>query len=663
MLGNVYFAIDNLKKLQRNYLKLFLFCLISIQVFPVWATLQKADSLKHVAQQLPDSQKVFVLSDICFEYRFLEPDSALHYGNLAVALAKKLNYPKAIGQTLNDRGIIHNDLSEYELALADYTESLEIRKKLNDSLGVAAAYNKIGIVYQKQGAYAKAIESQLQALRLFEALGKTAYVALAQNNVAILHSNLGNLDKALEMHFEALETRQKIGDAFSIAMSHANIANVYFIKADTVKAIDYYQFAVPVFRSLNHSEGLSTSLHNWASCYVNSNPLKALELLNEALVIRKSIGDEKMQASTHASLGNVLLNKGHLKEARFHLLNGLMLAQSVDVLAEQLSIYQNLARLYKVMNKADSTFYYFEKYTALRDSAYNADLRQDFAELQTRYESEQKQAEIELLSEKNKVNDLKLQKRQSQIWLLLVGFIGLAVIAILAYFRYRERQRARFQAALIKEREAGLQAVFDATEEERTRIAKDLHDGVGQQLSGLKMGWQRLLGNLSEIKPEVAPQAEALTEVLDEACEEVRSISHQMMPKSLQTFGLVPAMDDMLQKSIGTAGINYEFENFGMDKNRFDSRIELTLYRIAQELVNNIIKHAAASSVSVQLMKNSSNLILMVEDDGKGFNFEKARRGLGLLNINSRLNTVGGEVDFESNVNQGTRVTIRIPVK
>jgi len=663
LFGNAYFASTNPQQLLKNLIRIFSFCLIFIQAFQVWATVQKADSLKLLVVHLPDSQKVFMLSDICFEYRFLEPDSALYYGNLAVALAKKLNYPKAIGQTLNDRGIIYNDLSDYDLALADYTESLEIRKKLNDSLGVAAAYNKIGIVYQKQGAYAKAIESQLQALRLFEALGKTAYIALVQNNVAILHSNLGNLDKALEMHFEALETRLLIGDAFSIAMSHANIANVYFIKADTAKAIEYYQLAVPVFRTLNHSEGLSTSLHNWASCYINSNPGRALELLNEALKIRKAMGDEKMQASTHASLGNVLLNLGQNQQARFHLIKGLKLAKSAEVLAEQLSIYQNLARLYKSMNKADSTFYYFEKYTALRDSAYNADLRQDFAELQTRYESERKEAEIELLSEKNKVSDLKLQKRQSQMWLLLVGFIGLAGIAILAYFRYRERQRARFQTALIKEREAGLQAVFDATEEERTRIAKDLHDGVGQQLSGLKMGWQKLLGDLSQIQPEVAPQAAALTEVLDEACVDVRSISHQMMPKSLQTFGLVPAMDDMLRKSLGTAGINYEFENFGLDKKRFDSRVELTVYRVAQELINNIIKHAKAGSVSVQLMTNSANLILMIEDNGKGFNFEKAERGLGLLNINSRLNTVGGDVDFESTNEKGTRATLRIPIK
>lgn len=631
--------------------------------FPVFATVQKADSLKHLAQQLPDSQKVFVLSDICFEYRFLEPDSALKYGNLAVALAKKLNYPKAIAQTLNDRGIIYNDLSDYNLALADYSASLEIRKKLNDSLGVAAAYNKIGIVYQKQGAYAKAIESQLQALRLFEALNKTAYVALVQNNVAILHSNLGNLDKALDMHFEALETRLQIGDEFSVAMSHANIANVYFIKADTAKAIEYYQQAVPVFRALNHSEGLSTSLHNWASCYVNSNPTKALELLTEALIIRKSMGDEKMQASTHASLGNVLLNLGDYNQSRFHLKRGLQLAKSVDVLAEQLSIYQNLAKLYKSMNKADSTFYYFELYTVLRDSAYNADLRQDFAELQTRYESERKESEIELLSEKNKVSDLKLQKRQSQLWLLVVSFIGLAVIALLAYFRYREKQRTRFQTALIKEREAGLQAVFDATEEERSRIAKDLHDGVGQQLSGLKMGWQKLVGKLSETQPEVAPQAAALTEVLDEACIEVRSISHQMMPKSLQTFGLVPALDDMLRKSLGTAGINYEFESFGIDKNRFDSRVELTVFRVAQELINNIIKHAEATSVSVQLMTNNANLILLIEDNGKGFNFEKAESGLGLLNITSRLNTVLGKVNFESTLGKGTVATIRIPVK
>jgi two-component system, NarL family, sensor kinase len=644
-----------------NYILLGLYLAI-FQSFQVFGSIEKADSLKLLLAQLPDSQKVYTLSDICFEYRFEEPDSALHYGNKAVLLAQKIKIPKALSQALNDRGIAHADVSNYEAALADYRQSMAIRTMLNDSLGIAALHNKIGIVYQKQGAFAKAIESQLEALRIFEALGKTAYVALAQNNVAILHSNLGNYDKSLEMHFLALETRQKLGDEFSIAMSHANIANVYFLKADTVNAIEYYEKAVPVFRNLKHSEGLSTGLHNWASSYVSSNPKKALELLNEALEIRIAMGDEKMQASTHASLGNVLLNLGQFNRAQFHLKSGLSLAKKAGVLAEQLSIYQNMARLYKGLNIADSTFFYYEKYSAIRDSAYNAGLRRDFAELQTLYESDKKEAEISLLSERNKVSDLKLQKRQSQMWLLLVFFIGLAVIATLLYFRYKEKQKARFNAQLIEEREAGLKAILTATEAERSRIAKDLHDGVGQQLSGLKMGWQKLIGDIQFPQPEIARQANALTEVLDETCDEVRSISHRMMPKSLEAFGLIPAFDDMLRKSLGPTGIAYTFEHFGLDGKRFAPNLELTLYRVSQELINNIIKHADATVVSIQLMKNSGNLILMVEDNGKGFNFEKAKRGLGIINITSRLNTISGNIDFETQSGAGTHTTVRIPI-
>lgn len=249
---------------------------------------------------------------------------------------------------------------------------------------------------------------------------------------------------------------------------------------------------------------------------------------------------------------------------------------------------------------------------------------------------------------------------------MLFGSIGLLILlsisGILFYSRQKVKQENQLQEEVIKEREKGLEAVITATEEERKRIAKDLHDGIGQQLSGLKLAWQKLSSDLQPKASQEAERMDELGDILDETCSEVRSISHQMMPKALSEMGLVPAIDDMLRKSIGPTEIQYRFEHFKAE-GRFKESIEIGLYRICQELINNVIKHSGATELSVQLFRNKDHLVMVVEDNGKGFDMAKSADGIGLMNISGRLNSVHGDVNYEPSPGSGTVATIRVPVQ
>ncbi len=138
-------------------------------------------------------------------------------------------------------------------------------------------------------------------------------------------------------------------------------------------------------------------------------------------------------------------------------------------------------------------------------------------------------------------------------------------------------------------------------------------------------------------------------EQLDAAAEEARNISHQMMPRALMDGGLVTALEEMLQKTLGAYALEYSFEHFGLEDDRFKPSVEVGLYRIAQEMVNNIIKHSGAKNVSMQLYQTKHHLILMIEDDGSGFevNAVKQGEGIGMHNIFSRASAVNGEVNYE----------------
>lgn len=240
-----------------------------------------------------------------------------------------------------------------------------------------------------------------------------------------------------------------------------------------------------------------------------------------------------------------------------------------------------------------------------------------------------------------------------------VIFFEVAVLTIAMGHRYYliNRERNYLQNAVIAEQNKGLKAVFEATEEERKRIAKDLHDGVGQQLSALKRGFEELS---SKLEGDVQSETVQLKTLVDEAAAETRSISHQMMPRALTELGLVPAIEDSLNKSLGYTSIKFEFEHYNL-KERYDERKEVAIYRIMQELINNVIKHSKATFVSVQLFESKSNLILMVEDDGQGLK-QQNREGSGLLNIKNRLSVFEGKVNIGSSGSSGMIATISIPL-
>jgi signal transduction histidine kinase len=229
--------------------------------------------------------------------------------------------------------------------------------------------------------------------------------------------------------------------------------------------------------------------------------------------------------------------------------------------------------------------------------------------------------------------------------------------------RNRARNQQRLQEAELAFQEQRLRQSIEVQEAERKRIARDLHDGIGQRLGGLKLSWSRLSERMGRMLPEEQKSMQRLTRVLDDTAHEVRALSHQMMPRALSAVGLSAALNDLVDQQFRHSGIEVRMEEHGAS-GRFDERVEIAVYRMAQEMLGNIIKHAGATQVDLQLMRSGKRLILVVEDNGRGFDPQRLRAGAGhgLANLQSRAAAVGGDVVFESSPGNGTVVTVRVPL-
>lgn len=212
--------------------------------------------------------------------------------------------------------------------------------------------------------------------------------------------------------------------------------------------------------------------------------------------------------------------------------------------------------------------------------------------------------------------------------------------------------KSLFSQSLAKEKDLGLQMTLEAQEQERQRIAKDLHDGVVQDIISMKF----IIRDL----PDTQEKSNILKR-LDKTANEVRNISHQMMPFALKELGLIPATKDLLERLLIPNNIKYEFEKIGDFDKRLPEKIEVSLYRILQELINNVIKHSKADAVTVTISNRKGNLLLLFEDNGKGLGQGVRNVGLGMTSLDSRVKMLKGKIEFESE-NAGTTAIINIPL-
>ncbi|MBV5349314.1 DUF5112 domain-containing protein [bacterium] len=644
-------------------MKVFItFAFILFVLFQMNPSFGKSEvDIRQILNAKADTNKVKSLSDLCWEYRFKSADSALIFGNQALQLATEINYPKGIAQAYNDMAIILIDRANYRSASKYLGEAMKIREQLNDLPGMASLYNKLGIIDQKQGRLKEALENQISALKIYRKLNQDKWIGYTLNNIAIIHQNLGNLDKALKYHREALDYRIKLNDQEGEATSYGNMANLYAKMHDTIQAVDHYEKAISLSRKLQKDELISANLSNISNIYMGQKKYdKAMKLFAESLEIRERLGDSKGISSTLSRMGTVYTETGQFNEASKALNRSLILAKKISVVEEELSALLGLAKLKALTHQTDSSFILMRQYIALKDSVYDARIKQQILDVQSQYETDKLEQDLYLIRKDKEVTEIKLQQRKTEFWLLIFVMISISGAAIFLFYRHQQRQKAALNAERISQQETRLNAVFQAQEEERRRIAKELHDGVGQTISAIKMNYQSLSGKASE--KELVPEFEKIGKMLENAGTEVRNISHQMIPKELEQFGLVPAVEGMLSLNLENAPVQYQFEHSGFTE-RIGGHIELVLFRVLQELVSNVIKHSKANQLNVQLVKLKTHVVLNVSDNGIGFDVQrKEKNGIGLLNIASRIDAIKGNLNYESTSGKGTSVTIRTPI-
>ncbi|MEL7144928.1 MAG: sensor histidine kinase, partial [Bacteroidota bacterium] len=390
---------------------------------------------------------------------------------------------------------------------------------------------------------------------------------------------------------------------------------------------------------------------------VGKLPLAKKYLLEELRAI-ETCDNERHLNDVLFYLGQIDEAEGKRQESRRKYEKSYQLSADSEYSLSLRDVSEALYLWHKKHGSPNKALTYLEVYQKVRDDIFNQENTRKLAWLEADYRMQQVTDSLNYQkTEETRLLNAEIADKKRQQNSILLGALASVFLLIIFYFYNKKQRQLTYQKDLADEKAKGFNAVILATEEERKRIAKDLHDGIVQQLGGLKLGLQKVFAdNRTE-------ESNNILKVLDNSTKELRELSHQMMPRALSELGLLPAMEDMLSNSLGHTDIKYSLEHFGIQKSeRFPENIEISLYRIAQELINNVIKHSEADFVSIQLMKTGNTLISIVEDNGKGIKSGIGKKGIGLMNITSRVDTVNGDVNYEPSPGGGTLTTIKIPL-
>jgi signal transduction histidine kinase len=435
---------------------------------------------------------------------------------------------------------------------------------------------------------------------------------------------------------------------------YQGLGNVYFdlLKYDSAKY--YYNKCIDLSESVNDaiSAGKAYNSNGVIALYENDYS-GALKLFNRALYYSKMKNDVLNISEVYGNLGLMGLNSGNFQAAITYFDSSLVLSKQYGLKEEMKYAYQLLSKIYAQQEKYKEAFLNLQNYDNLQNDLLTE--KSNVTGIEALFVKQKQENKILKLEKEQ-------EKRKTQIVLSVAVIFILLIASILGFYIYTISQKsknARLVAELEKER---FKAVIEAQEMERKRIAGDLHDSVGQMLSLSKLQLSEIMDSSNMYSPEHEQMLERSTRIIDEACQEVRNISHNLMPGPLIRLGLPAAVKDLVRKINASNKIHVSFASNLYDS-RLNENIEISVYRIIQEIFNNILKHAQATEIGISLIRQAEEkLELSITDNGIGFDTGEIIKssGIGWKNIYSRLAIINGTLNINSKKNSGTCIEIKV---
>ncbi|MCM4163478.1 hypothetical protein DHC50_07690 [Arenibacter sp. A80] len=633
-----------------------------------WLSEENSSSAEEYAQNLSkayelalqeknDSLKSKQFSKISYYYSLMGDSLQFRRSNhIAMALSAKIKDSNALANNHWDLAFFLEDNAVEDSAYYHFSQAEKIFRGLNDNYSRARVLYNMALVQANIKDYTGSEITTIEAIELFKPLDKPYYLFSCYNNLGSVTNALNEYDKALEYYGKALFFLEKSGFDKSNQLRYKainNIGMVYQSKKQYKLAADSFSKVIN-FDSIyfKDTQLYAQALSNYAQSKSKLNDtVGVLTSFKRALAIKDSIGDSRGLAITYYELAEFYLNKRDTALA-------LNYANNAKSISKQTSNNRRLLESLELLAKLDlkNSRRYTNQYIQLNDSLQREErsTRNKFARI--RFETDEFIEQNELLT------------RQRQLWIgIATTLFVLAAFILTTIDQRRKNQKLRFEQAQQKANQeifnlllAQNKKVEEGKQLEKKRISEELHDGILGQMLGIRL---ILTGLNNKTDSDSVLKRSELLKKLQGLEEEIRTISHELSRASQEKIhNFIISIEELVKTIQDSSKMKCHFKyDHNIDWDQLKGDIKINIYRIVQESLQNCIKHAKATKVDLLFESENGHLKIIVLDNGIGFDQKKGKKGIGLKNINSRLEKLNGTYGIHSKIGQGTKVIVTIP--
>jgi two-component system, NarL family, sensor kinase len=659
-----------LKRIFKIYYQLWLTCVLAHNSYAQIERIENLNFDSLLQNTTADTLKI----DYAFQYAraimnkdTLASMSAYHLGKQL--LSKRPNYVFGQVSQLYTEMVKLRVASQFEQGLV-YADSILVISNVNSNIRLDEIRQKIlidkGYMLNFLGKYDEAIKTYQRVIDLAKTYNNNRVISTALNNIAAIYGNREAFEDQVRMMKQALDYSYKkdskgkvdfdVCAFFSLTTAGAyaqleqfDSAKVYLQRAASEVFPEHNtDLSIYYYLTLGSYEAAQKKYDDSNQSYLKA--LKIAEKINNAV--------KKMQLQVSLA-NNFQLLKNYSESVRYYKM-AIVYCEKSNNIDQLIELYEAIYSVYKTMGDRTNAYIYLDKYYSMKDSLNFEEDRSEFNELEKKYSSKMKDQELTYFKNLNEVNQLSL----SQNKIIIGAMIGLFLFGVLlAYFFIRNQKlvaKKNIEIAQLRISEAESlshmersRAILETQEEERSRIAKDLHDEVGGTLAALKLKLQNNDLNVNN---------HSAVDIVDQLARNVRQISHNMMPDAIEKFGLKNALAGYMSKLNMQSDTVFKYQMEALEEIKFSESREVAIYRIVQEVLTNALKHAKAKVVYIQMYESDGELSISIEDDGKGFDREQLSEGIGMKNITSRVNFLSGTIEYQTQFGKGTSVQINIPI-
>ena len=604
-------------------------------------------------------------------------DSALHVLQKSEDIEKATQNYKGLLSVYNTKALLFKKNEFYDEALANYKKGLAISDSSITEKQQSKTHVNIANVYTRKGIYDSAVYHYQQSLLLNKREIADRQTIATYSNLGNVYSLSDNYKQAAFYYTKALNYYKEKENPAQIAKMYNNLGALFYEKGDDVSSLDYFKKSIQLKEQVSDSAELVRGYLNIAELYTQKNATLALNYLEKAALFDQNKKETSISAKIQIARANIYQHTNQFAKAKAALQKAIVLSKNTETLTLKRYLAKKQSEFAQREGNYQKAYTYQLKYETLNDSVFNEQKLWELATLEKSYHSEVKKAEISLLEKERALAEEVAFREQEENKKLYGYLIAIAIILclmfIIAFYFYKLRkaanQLANQQEILLKQKIQNLvsdqeiqiiNATLSAREKEKEEISKELHNNIGSLLTSVKFHFQAFDKNLIDTHEGTKKLYQKTNQILDNVTDEVRIISHRFDKDPIPEFHLEKAITTF-SKKVENRNLKVHTSTHGLETFQ-NSQTSIFIFRILQELVNNVLKHAEATELSINITRNSDAINMMVEDNGKGFKLEKQSRGIGLKNLKKEIAILEGSCHIDSNASRGTIVNIDIPI-